>query len=71
MNTPDNYLFDWDGQEIFYTVADSAVGMQNPTCYAELETIWKSAVTNVLSGAKDVDTAVNDAAAEMRSSLAS
>ena len=43
--------------------------MQNPTCYAELETIWKSAVTNVLSGAKDVDTAVNDAAAEMQSSL--
>ncbi len=37
--------------------------------YAELETIWKSAVTNVLSGAKDVDTAVNDAAAEMQSSL--
>jgi len=69
VNTPDNYLFDWDGQEIFYTVADSAVGMQNPTCYAELETIWKSAVTNVLSGAKDVDTAVNDAAAEMQSSL--
>ena len=22
VNTPDNYLFDWDGQEIFYTVAD-------------------------------------------------
>ena len=69
VNTPDNYLFDWDGQEIFHSIADSAVGMENPPSYAELETIWKSAVTNVLSGAKDVDTAVNDAAAEMQSSL--
>lgn len=69
VNQPDNYLFDWDGQDIFYQVNDAAIPMENPVCYAELETIWKACVTNVLSGLKDVDTAVNDAAAEMRSAL--
>ena len=69
LNNADNYLFDFAGQDIMYSVPDSAKGMEGPTCYADFETIWKATVTSVLSGQKTVDGAVDDAVVEMQTAL--
>lgn len=66
VNTPDNYLFAFDGMELFYQPYENMKGLQNPAYFADLETIWRACVTSAISGAKDVDTAIADAAAEMR-----
>lgn len=66
VNTPDNYLFEFDGMDLFYEAYKNTKGLQNPVYFADLETIWRACVTSVISGSKDVETAVNDAAAEMR-----
>lgn len=66
VNTKENYLFEFDGMELFYEAYPNTVGMQNPKYFADLETIWRACVTSVISGEMDVEQAVNNAAAEMR-----
>ena len=66
INKEDSFLFDFNGIELFYEAYPNTTGMQNPVCYADLEAIWRACITSVISGLKDVETAVNDAAAEMR-----
>lgn len=66
LNTPERYPFQFDGLDLFLTPYPNTTGMQNPAYFADLESIWRACMTSVLSGMKDVETAVNDAAAEMR-----
>lgn len=66
INVAESYPFEFDGLELFLEAYPNTTGMQNPACFADLETIWRACVSSVISGLKDVETAVNDAAAEMR-----
>lgn len=66
INISESYPFQFDGQELFLKAYPNTIGMQNPAYFADLETIWRACVSSVISGMKDVNTAVDDAAAEMR-----
>lgn len=52
--------------EIEIVYIPNTTGMQNPAYFADLETIWRACVSSLIPGMKDVETAVNDDAAEMR-----
>lgn len=66
INVKESYPFEFDGMELFLKAYPNTTGMQNPAYFADLETIWRACVSSVISGLKDAETAVNDAAAEMR-----